>query len=170
MGGHEYTTSIPLSPNCHHFTTSQMATKLPRQYHFHQTATILQRYHARPRIYHVNSTFTKLPPFYNVTNGHESTTSIPLSQKCHHIATLSRTTTNLPRQFRFHQTATILQRHTWPRIYHVNTTFTKLPPYCNIMVTALQRQCHFHLTAISWPRDYATSLPLSSNRHIFSTW
>ena len=139
-------------------------------YHFHQTSTILQRCHAWQRIYHVNSTFTKLPPFYNITHGHESTTSIPLSPNCHHIATLSRPATNLPRKSNFHQTATILQRHTWPRIYHVNATFTKLPPSRNIMVTALPRQCHFHLTATSWPREYTTSLPFSRNGQIFSTW
>ena len=81
--GHEFTTSIPLSPNCYHFTTSHMATILPRQFHFHQTATILQRYHARPRIYHVNSTFTKLPPHGHVT---------------------------MPRHCHFHVTATFFQR------------------------------------------------------------
>ena len=148
--GHESTTSIPLSPNCHLLVTlSRVAKKLPRQFHFHQTATISQR-HIWPRLYHVNTTFTKLPPSCNVvTRGKEATTSIPLSPNCHHLATLSRTATNLPRQFHFHQTATILQRHTWPRIYHVNITFTKLPPSRHIMVTALPRQCHFHLTATS---------------------
>ena len=142
--------------------------------HFHQSATIVQHCHTWPRLYHVNttftklppscnvitggnesttsihftsmvnSTFTKLPPLYNVTHGHDSTSSIPLSRNCHHLATLSRTATNLPRQFHFHQTTTILQRQTWPRIYHVNTTFTKLPPSCHVMVTALPRQCQFH--------------------------
>ena len=107
-----------------------------------------------PRIYHVNSTFTKLPPLYNVTNGHESTTSIPLSPKCHNIATLSRTATNLPRQFHFHQTATILQRHKWPRTYHVTTTFTKRPPYCYVIT-------HGH--------ESTTSIPLSPNCHLFTT-
>ena len=235
----QFTTSIPLSPNCHHFTTSHMATNLPRQFHFHQTATILQRHtwpriyhvnttftkltpscnvithshefttsiplspnchnlqrHTWPRIYHVNSTFTKLPPFYNVTHGHESTMSIPLSPNCHHLATLSRTATNLPRQFHFHQTATILQRHTSPRIYHVNTTFTKLPPSCNVIThshesttsiplspnchhftmshvaTNLPRQYHFHQTATISPHHgdgSSTSMPLSPNCHLVAT-
>ena len=147
QNGHESTTSIPLSPNCHHFTTSYMATNLPRQYHFHQTATILQR-HTWPRIYHVNTTFTKLPPFYNVIRGHESTTSIPLSPNCHHFTT-SYMATNLPRQCHFHQTAIILQRHTWPRIYHINTTFTKLPPHGHV---TMPRHCHFHVTATFFQR------------------
>ena len=152
--GHDSTTSIPLSPNCHLLVTlSRVATNLPRPLHFHQTATILQR-HTWPRIYHVNTTFTKMPPFYNVTHGHESTTSIPLSPNCHHLATLSRTATNLPRQFHFHQNATILQRHTCPRIYHVNTTFTKLPPSCHVIT-------HGH--------ESTTSIPLSPNCHLMAT-
>ena len=109
--GKESTTSIPLSPNCYHLATlSRTAMNLPHQFNFHQTTTILQR-HIWPRIYHVNSTFTKLPPFYNVTHGHESTTSIPLSPNYHHFTT-SHMATNLLRQYHFHQTATILQRHT----------------------------------------------------------
>ena len=156
--GQDSTTAIPLSPNYHHFATSCMAKTLPRQYHFHQTTTILQR-HAWPRLYHVNTTFTKLPPFCNVMHGQDSTTSIPLSQNYHHFATSCMTKT-LPRQYHFHQTTTISQRHAWPRLYHVNTIFTKLPPFCNVMhgqdsttsiplspkTTILQRH--------AWPRLY----------------
>ena len=73
--------------------------------------------------------------------------------------------TTLPRQYHFHQTTTILQRHAWPRLYPVNSTFTKLSFSCNIMVTTIPRQCYINLTATSRPRDNATSMPLSRNRH-----
>ena len=138
-----------------------------------------------PRLYHVKSTFTKLPLSCSVMHGHDSTMSIPLSPNYHHLAASCMATT-LPRQIHFRQTTTILQRHAWPRLYHVNSTFAKLPPSCsvmhghdsttstpvaklpfscNIMIAALPRQCHFHLTATSWPRDNATSMPLSRNHH-----